>query len=114
MALLPSLASAVATTVASVVCVGVVVATSTDDPSAAVPTPVSGPPPATDAPDPLAVEVDRLSRRHDCSPYGLPDGVDPVHAIVRRGDEVRLTSFAVGWETYVGDRPGTLVAVCAR
>ena len=67
-------------------------------------------------PEDRPTRTDRLTERYGCSPFGLPDGQEPVHAIVRDpgATGVHLASFAEGWEMYAGDRPGTLMAVCAR
>jgi hypothetical protein len=60
-----------------------------------------------------APRVERLMERWGCSPTGLAPGVVPRHALVRgRDDRVRVTGFDRGWASYVGERPGTLVAVC--
>ncbi|SDE06118.1 hypothetical protein [Nocardioides lianchengensis] len=68
--------------------------------------------------DRVAARVDRISRQHRCSPGGLPADEVPVEAIVIREGAtgprgVRLVSFEVGWSTHLGERPGTLLAVCA-
>jgi len=67
-------------------------------------------------PEDRPTKTDRLTERHGCSPFGLPEGVVPMHSMVRDpgAADVRLASFDEGWEMYAGDRPGTLMAVCAR
>lgn len=57
--------------------------------------------------------VERLSQRWNCSPTGLAPGEVPGHALVLgRDGRVRVTDFDRGWASYVGERAGTLVAVC--
>lgn len=100
--------------------IAVGVAVGADSPGAA-PAPTTGPAPialpsAAPSPvgvDPLAAQATRLGAAHGCSPYGLPDGVVPQHAVIRVGDDVRLVSFDRGWAAYLGEAPGTLVSVCA-
>lgn len=65
--------------------------------------------------DPRAAQIEALSRRHECSRSGLPEGVIPAHSIILDPDgRVRLASFDRGWEIYAGDAPGTLVSVCRK
>ncbi len=62
----------------------------------------------------VAHKVQALSQEHHCSPDGLAPGVIPEHAVIRVGDAVRLTTFDRGWASYQGEKPGALIAVCAR
>lgn len=64
--------------------------------------------------DTTTARVERLNARFGCSPRGLDEGVIPLHAVVLRDDRVRVTSFDEGWAVHLGDRPGTLLSVCAR
>jgi hypothetical protein len=64
-------------------------------------------------------ELERLSRKYGCNPDGLAAGVLPQHSVVRlpkvKGPKaIQLVSFDEGWEMHLGERPGTLLAVCAR
>jgi hypothetical protein len=61
-----------------------------------------------------AAKAQRLAQKYDCSPHGLREGVLPARAVVLRGGKVQAVSFADGWATRLGHRPGTLVSVCAR
>lgn len=67
---------------------------------------------ATDTPAPGEARTARLIAQHHCSETGFGPDVVPGSALVRRGSTVHVVSFDVGWATYTGARPGTLVAVC--
>lgn len=78
-------------------------------------TAVGGSEPAT-TPDPLVstddVEAD-LMERHQCSVTGFDGDTIPSEAILRPDEgPPRVVSFDRGWESFTGDAPGTLVAVC--
>jgi hypothetical protein len=58
-------------------------------------------------------ELEHLTRVHQCTTTSLPPGVEPTRAIIRdTSAELRVVSFAEGWHMYLGEQPGTLVAVC--
>ena len=55
----------------------------------------------------------RLMRKYACSTVGYADSVAPQSAIIRStAGDLRVVSFARGWDVYTGDSPATLVAVC--
>ncbi|MGD9958978.1 hypothetical protein [Nocardioides sp.] len=66
------------------------------------------------APEPRQRALARLSRTWECSASGLPPGVIPAHALVRVAGNLEVTTFDIGWAIHLGERPGRLLAVCAR
>lgn len=76
--------------------------------------------PTPDHPTEQQVRVDGFSgrmhaaiRQHHCSTSGFGDGSEPPTALIRTGHgRLRVVPFALGWEVFTGERPGTLVAVC--
>jgi hypothetical protein len=71
------------------------------------------PPAGTHQETQLHADIERLNVKHECSSDGLPDGVIPQHAVVRRAGAALLVPFDTGWDVFEGKAPGTLVSVCA-
>lgn len=70
----------------------------------------------TVTPDPLVATAPheaRLMEEHRCSTTGFAGDAVPSRAILRLEDgSAHVVSFDRGWESFTGDAPGTLVAVC--
>lgn len=65
----------------------------------------------------MVAQADTRHRRalfaaHDCSVSGYEGEEIPTSAIIRDAQGTRLVSFDHGWAVLLGEREGSLVAVC--
>lgn len=61
---------------------------------------------------PATTHLQRVMSRHQCSETGFGHAGEPRSALIRDDGRLRHVSFDRGWSSFVGERPGTFVAVC--
>lgn len=62
-----------------------------------------------------ALVVERAMTSQRCSQHGFDESTVPASALIRTASgQVKVVSFARGWDVYQGRRPGQLIAVCLR
>ena len=62
--------------------------------------------------EPLGTRLETLMVRHTCSRTGFEHRVPASALLLTPAGNVRHVSFARGWASHQGERPGTLLAVC--